>query len=185
MELWRRAQAGDREAFQELATSVWPLLFRALLPYLEDRQATEDVAQEALLRAWQALPSFRGDSRVETWIVAIGFNLARNQRRRRLPEPRADLPEPTGPSPEDIVINREQWARLMAALQGLPPLWRTALLLVTRENLSYEEAAQILGCRTSTVRNWIHRARLRLRREVLEDGAGGERQAMGEPVMDT
>ena len=169
MELWQQAQTGDRDAFRQLAETVWPLLFRSLLPYLEDRQMTEDVAQETLLRAWRQLPSFRGESRVETWVLAIGFNLARNERRRRMPEPRASLPEPHGPSAEEILVDRERWTLLYAALDRLPPLWRSALLLVSREGMTYDEAARVLACRPSTLRNWVHRARVRIRRELDED----------------
>ena len=183
MELWQRAQAGEADAFRQLAEGVWPLLYRSLLPYVGDREATEDLAQEALLQAWRRLPSFRGDSRVETWIVSIGFNLARNERRRH----RADLcenwSEEGGPSAEEVVVEHEHWASVAQAVANLPPLWRVALLLVAREGLTYEETARALSCRPSTLRNWVHRARQSLRRD-LGTGAPGRGSAPRKVVPD-
>ncbi|MDA8198677.1 MAG: RNA polymerase sigma factor [Thermaerobacter sp.] len=168
MELWQRAQRGDPDAFLALADTVWPLLYRTLLPYVGHRETTEDLAQEALLQAWRRLPSFRGESRVETWILSIGFNLARNERRRRRPDLTENFLEGFGPSAEAVALQREQWTRVGRAVADLPPLWRAALLLVAREGLSYEEAARVMDCRPSTLRNWVHRARVRVRTKLAE-----------------
>lgn len=180
MELWQRAQAGDPDAFLEIADTVWPLLYRTLLPYVGHRETTEDLAQEALLQAWRRLSTFRGESRVETWILSIGFNLARNERRRRRPDLVENFLEGWGLSAEAVAVQREQWTLVGRAVAALPPRWRAALLLVAREGLTYEEAARVMGCRPSTLRNWVHRARVRVRTELTE--ANGGRSPAGKVV---
>ena len=71
-----------------------------------------------------------------------------------------------------MAVQREHWVLVGRAVAELPPLWRAALLLVAREGVSYEEAARVMACRPSTVRNWVHRARVRVRTQVAEaDGA--------------
>ena len=175
MELWQRAQSGDPDAFLEMADTVWPLLYRTLLPYVGHRETTEDLAQEALLQAWRRLSSFRGESRVETWILSIGFNLARNERRRRRPDLVENFLESFSPSAEAVAIQREQWTLVGQAVADLPPLWRAALLLVAREGLSYEEAARVMACRPSTLRNWVHRARVRVRTKLAEADSASPR----------
>ncbi len=178
MELWKQAQAGDDDAFQRLAMEVWPRLYRLAYRFLGDAGEAEDVAQEALLLAWARLSAFRGESQFSTWVLAIGLNVARNSRRRKslrlllAPEPPA-LPD-SRPSPEDTALERERLARLECALSGLPPLWRVALECVAVQEMSYEDTARVLQVRVSTVRNWIHRARVQIRGDWSDDA---------EPVM--
>jgi RNA polymerase sigma-70 factor (ECF subfamily) len=167
------AKAGDQAAFRALAEQAWPKLYRVLLRLVEDPGAAEDLGQEALLRAWQQLPEFRGEATFDTWVVSIGVNLARNHRKRRRPlllsDPDRDQVDP-GPTPDAIAEDRERWTELTAAFQRLPPNWRAALQCVLVENMSYEQAALALHTRPASIRNWVHRGRVRLRQQLGSDG---------------
>lgn len=177
MERWQKAQAGDAGAFRELVEEIWPALYRLLYRYLENPATAEDVAQETLVRVWQRLDTFRGDSHFRTWVFAIGINLARNERRRQRsvsPQALSDSPTVDPLRVEDIVIQRERARQLTAALSRLPPTWRVALECVVMQGLSYEETAKILGTRPASVKNWIHRARVRLRALMNQWDNGGD-----------
>jgi RNA polymerase sigma-70 factor (ECF subfamily) len=174
VELWQQVQAGDDEAFRRLAEELWPRLYRLAYRFLGDAGEAEDVAQEALLRAWARLSAFRGESQFSTWVLAIGLNMARNRRRRKIPlllpapEP-ASMPDSRHPSAEDTLLQAERLERLERALGALPPLWRAALECVAVQDMSYEDTARVFGVRASTIRNWIHRARVKLREDWSDD----------------
>jgi RNA polymerase sigma-70 factor (ECF subfamily) len=180
MELWEMARAGDDDAFRALADDLWPVVYRVAYRYLGDAGEAEDVAQEALTQAWARLHTFRGQSRFSTWVLAIALNLARSAARKPRPRLAAELetPRETGPSAEDAFFAREEAARLEQALMALPPLWRAAIECVAVQGLSYSEAAKVLSVPVSTLRNWIHRARIRLR-----EAWGDSRPAARPPVL--
>jgi RNA polymerase sigma-70 factor (ECF subfamily) len=179
----RGPRTRDEAAFRRMAEDLWPRLYRLVHRYLDNPAEAEDVAQDALVKAWERLPSFRWESRLETWVMAIAINLARNARRRQhrmlvAESSRGDtIPEPA--TPEGIVLEKEHWQTLDQALRALPPDWRASLELVAVQGLTYAEASRILAVPETTLRNWVHRARVRLREALGYSKADG-RQGHGE-----
>src|SRR5215471_16847831 len=156
-----RAQAGDIGAYERLSGAYADRLFMLLLRLLGDRSEAEDVAQEVMLRAWRAIPRFRGQSSYFTWLYRIAVNEA-----NRALEKRARRP-PTTPigadDPSRQAENRELRRALGRALAELPPALRTAIVLRDVEGLSTQEAAEIAGISQAAFKTRLHQARLRVR----------------------
>lgn len=165
--LLRAAQRGDRRAFVELVRSH-DRGFRALAyRLLQDRDAVDDVLQEAYVKAYVALPRFRGASSVKTWLYRIVYNASLDELARRRPSAELDagLADPRG-DPSEAVAER---ARLASALGSLSPEERTVVLLVDAEGLTYEEAASVIDAPAGTVASRLSRARSALRRALREE----------------
>ena len=170
-----KAQAGDLDAFGALVNRHQHRLVnfvRLMTSSAPDRDAAEDVAQEAFLRAYRSLGQFRGQSTFKTWLYQIATNVARTQSGRR--RDRRETQEPEGaharerPSTEDVegrVIAHDQLRR---AMQELPDDWREALVLRDIEGLEYREIADVLGIPMGTVESRIFRARKRLKAALME-----------------
>ena len=171
--LLRAAQRGDPDAFVELVERH-DRGFRALAyRLLNDRDAVDDVLQEAYVKAYVALPRFRGDSSVRTWLYRIVYHACLDELERR-PEPHAEPDVEIAdwrPDPSDVVAER---TRLAAALARLEPAERTVVLLVDAEGLTYEEAANVTGVPAGTIGSRLSRARNALRR-ALRDPEGVSR----------
>jgi RNA polymerase sigma-70 factor (ECF subfamily) len=171
--LLRAAQAGDHRAFIELVRRD-DRGFRALaFRLLHDRDAIEDVLQDAYVKAFVALPRFRGDANVRTWLYRIVYNACLDELRRRPErhdEPGVELVD-WAADPSDVVPER---TRLAAALAALAPAERTVVLLVDAEGLTYEDAARVAGVPAGTVASRLSRARSALRR-ALRDPEGVSR----------
>jgi RNA polymerase sigma-70 factor (ECF subfamily) len=170
-DLARRAAGGDLEAFRALVVRYQgPLLavVTNLLPVAADR---EDVAQEAFLSAWTHLATFdpaRGT--FFTWLAAIARNRARNERKRRRPSPRAELPDRADPAPAGADLDRsEDRRRLDAALATLPEEQRATFVLAEIHGLPLAAVAAIEGVPVGTVKSRAARAR-----EKLRAALGGE-----------
>ncbi|MBM3355925.1 MAG: RNA polymerase sigma factor RpoE [Betaproteobacteria bacterium] len=173
-----RAQQGDKRAFELLVVKYQRKLARLLSRLIRDPAEVEDVAQEAFIKAYRALPSFRGDSAFYTWLYRIGVNTAKNHLMaigRRTPtstQVQADEAEGYDEgeqlrdinTPESLALSREIGATVNAAIEGLPEELRTAIQLRELEGMSYEEIARIMDCPIGTVRSRIFRAR-----EVISD----------------
>ena len=171
--LVERVQAGDRLAFDELVAKYQRKLNRLLLRYIRDHAEVEDVAQEAFLKAYRALPSFRGESAFYTWLYRIGVNTAKNYlmaKSRRTPTTtevdadEAEAFEDAGllhdvNTPEHILQSKQVGQTVNAAMDALPEDLRNAIVLREIEGLSYEEIAAEMGCPIGTVRSRIFRAR--------------------------
>ncbi len=133
-----------------------------------DRAAAEDIAQEAFLRAWRALPRFRGDAELSTWLYRVVVNEALSQvRRRKLREGLRELLDKVGvraapPATPDPGLR----ARIEAALATLTASERAAFALVHLEGFTVEDAARIRGRRSGTIKSHLHRALVKLRREL-------------------
>lgn len=168
-----RAQAGDREAFGLLVAKYHRKLLRLIQRLVPDPEEAEDVTQEAFIKAYRALPNFRGDSAFYTWLYRIGVNAAKNwlaSNGRSLPlmSEIADA-ESEGfednvllrdeETPERVLLSKEIGATVHKAVEALPEELRTALMLREIDGLSYEEIAQIMDCPIGTVRSRIFRAR--------------------------
>ena len=172
-QLVERAQKGDRRAFELLVTKYQRKLARLLSRLVRDPAEVEDVTQEAFIKAYRALPSFRGDSAFYTWLYRIAINTAKNYlvaMGRRAPTSTGfDHEEAEGfedaeqlrdnATPEGELIGKQIAATVNRALEQLPEDLRTAITLREIEGLSYEEIANVMNCPIGTVRSRIFRAR--------------------------
>ena len=178
-ELVARVQRGDKRAFDLLVRKYQQRIMALISRYIRNRSEIADVAQEAFIKAYRALPNFRGDSQFYTWLYRIAINSAKNhlasQSRRPQtasvdglePEQLADLAGQTdNASPERLLLTAELKREIDAAIAELPDELRTALLLREIDGLSYEEIAEVMECPIGTVRSRIFRARDAVDRRV-------------------
>jgi RNA polymerase sigma-70 factor (ECF subfamily) len=174
--LVERCRRGEIAAFEPLVERYRERVWRLALGYVRDREEAWDVAQEAFVRAWQALPSFRGQSAFYTWLFRIVVNVATDRMRQRAARGRAfgtdPVPEeewervaadPTG-GPEDAAEHAEERERIGRALRALPEHHRTIIMLSDLEGLSYREIAEVLDIPMGTVMSRLHNARKRFRK---------------------
>ena len=178
-ELVRRARRGDVAAFEELLRPCLQPAYQLAVRLLGNRQLAEDVTQDALLKAFTAMGHFRGEARFGTWIFRIVHNACTDALRYRARRPQAPLPAAEGdggpepvasdPGPEDVVIERQGRAALLAAVAALPPDHRAVVLLRDVQGLSYEEVAAITGQNLGTIKSRLHRARAALRAALGPD----------------
>jgi len=172
LELVRRVQRGERGAFDLLVLRYQHKVVKLVARLLRDPTEAEDVAQEAFVKAYRALGSFRGDSAFYTWLYRIAVNTARNamaSRQRRPLDYEADLSESEQSAvasrmrhidtPEAAVLSQEIHETVNRAVEDLPEDLRTAIILREIEGLSYEEIAAAMECPVGTVRSRIFRAR--------------------------
>ncbi len=172
LELVRRAQRGERGAFDLLVLRYQHKVVKLVARLLRDRTEAEDVAQEAFVKAYRALGSFRGDSAFYTWLYRIAVNTARNalaSRQRRPLQYEAGLSEGEQAAvdsrmrhvdtPEANALSDEIHETVNRAIGDLPEDLRTAIVLREVEGLSYEEIAAAMDCPVGTVRSRIFRAR--------------------------
>jgi RNA polymerase sigma-70 factor (ECF subfamily) len=171
-ELVRRVQAGDQTAFNLLVLKYQHRVLKLVGRFVNDQAEAEDVAQEAFLKAYRALASFRGDSAFYTWLYRIAINTAKNalvSQRRRPVDFDLDLQDPEQydrhaklkevDTPEGVLLTDEIRAVVEEAMEQLPEDLRTAIVLRELEGLSYEEIAEAMDCPVGTVRSRIFRAR--------------------------
>jgi len=171
-ELVKRVQAGDKKAFDVLVRKYQHKLVKLITRYVHDPVEALDVAQEAFIKAYRALPNFRGESSFYTWLYRIGINTAKNHlvaQGRRPPESDIDAQDAEQydfdsrlkdqDTPEGIVERDEVERTIFEAIDALPEDLRTAITLREIEGLSYEEIAQAMDCPVGTVRSRIFRAR--------------------------
>lgn len=178
-ELVARVKRGDKAGFDLLVRKYQHRIAKLVARYVYDRTEVEDVTQEVFIKAYRALPGFRGDSAFYTWLYRIAINTAKNylvSQGRRLPssdmdaeeaeltEEGAALREIT--TPEHNVLTDEIAQTVMNAMNALPEDLRTAITLREIEGLSYEEIAVIMECPIGTVRSRIFRARDAIDREL-------------------
>jgi RNA polymerase sigma-70 factor (ECF subfamily) len=164
-----RARTGDRGAFTALLRRHDPTMRRLAFRMLADATAMDDVLQEAYVKAYTALPSYRDDARFSTWLYRITYNACIDEirRRRRRPAPTDepfDVPSPVA-GPERVVTAAESLRRTLASL---PADQRATVVLVDGEGFDHTAAAQILGVAPGTVASRLSRARSALRRSTEE-----------------
>lgn len=171
--LVERVQAGDQAAFGLLVSKYQRKLLRLVMRLVRDPAEAEDVTQEAFIKAYRALPNFRGESAFYTWLYRIGVNTAKNwliANGRRMPtvtdisDENSDGIDDGGllrndETPDRILMSKQIGATVNAAMDALPDDLRTAIALREIEGLSYEEIAQVMDCPIGTVRSRIFRAR--------------------------
>ena len=189
LSLVRRVQRGDKGAFDALVLKYQHKLVKLVMRYVRNPAEAEDIAQEAFIKAYRALPQFRGDSAFYTWLYRIAINTAKNAVVSRDRSPiDYDLDRPSNEesydmqgrmkdseTPEGLVLTDEIRSTVNAAIDALPEDLRTAIVLRELEGLSYEEIAAAMDCPVGTVRSRIFRAREaidRRLRDVFEGGLG-------------
>jgi RNA polymerase sigma-70 factor, ECF subfamily len=185
-QLVERVQRGDKAAFDLLVSKYQRKIFRLLSRLIRDQAELEDVAQEAFIKAYRALPNFRGDSAFYTWLYRIAINTAKNhlvsQGRRAPTTTEADIEEAETfddgdrlrdlNTPESMLLTKQVGEAVNRAIDQLPEDLRTAIVLREIEGLSYEEIADSMSCPIGTVRSRIFRAREAIAQEL-------------KPVLDT
>lgn len=172
-QLVERVQSGDKRAYDLLVTKYQRKLGRLLSRFIRDPSEVEDVTQEAFIKAYKALPGFRGDSAFYTWLYRIGINTAKNylvaMGRRAPTSTGLDAEEAESldsgeqlrdlNTPENQMMSRQVGETVNQTLQELPEELRTAITLREIEGLSYDEIATVMQCPVGTVRSRIFRAR--------------------------
>ncbi len=167
-EVLERACGGHPEAFAELVRHYDRRLRALAFRLLGDEARMDDALQEAYVKAFRALPGFKRQSNVGTWLYRITYNVCLDELRRGKRTLRLFSPEPedapaTGPGPADVAVARHD---LAAALANLPPDQRAVVLLVDAEGLDYAQAGEVLGVGPGTVASRLSRARAQLRRAL-------------------
>jgi len=171
-QLVQRVQKGDKRAFDMLVIKYQHKILSIIGRYVKDSSEVQDVAQEAFIKAYRALPNFRGDSAFYTWLYRIAINTAKNylvSRNRRPPSSDVEVEDAeyySGgealqdiSSPENNLFRDELQAVVDKSIKELPEDLRTAVTLREMEGLSYEEIADVMACPVGTVRSRIFRAR--------------------------
>ena len=172
-QLVERAQRGDKRAFELLVEKYQRKLARLLSRFIRDPAEVEDVTQEAFIKAYRALPAFRGDSAFYTWLYRIGINTAKNylmaMGRRAPTSTEVEAEEAEGfeegeqlrdiNTPESVLLSNEIAETVNSTIEQLPEELRTAIQLREIEGMSYEDIAQVMNCPIGTVRSRIFRAR--------------------------
>ena len=172
-QLVERAQRGDKQAFELLVEKYQRKLARLLSRFIRDPAEVEDVTQEAFIKAYRALPAFRGDSAFYTWLYRIGINTAKNylmaMGRRAPTSTEVEAEEAEGfeageqlrdiNTPESVLLSKEIAETVNATIEKLPEELRKAIQMREIEGMSYEDIAQAMDCPIGTVRSRIFRAR--------------------------
>jgi len=172
-QLVERAQRGDKRAFELLVAKYQRKLARLLSRFIRDQAEVEDVTQEAFIKAYRALPAFRGDSAFYTWLYRIGINTAKNYLmalgRRAPTSTEVEAEEAEGyeegeqlrdiNTPESLLLSNEIAETVNATIEKLPEELRKAIQMREIEGMSYEDIAQAMDCPIGTVRSRIFRAR--------------------------
>ncbi|WER46947.1 RNA polymerase sigma factor RpoE [Cupriavidus sp. WKF15] len=171
--LVERVQQGDKRAFELLVAKYHRKIIRLISRLVRDPAEVEDVAQDAFIKAYRALPQFRGESAFYTWLYRIAVNTAKNYLaiQGRRPEASSDIDTEEAETfadgeqlrdintPESMLHTRQVAETVNRAMEALPEELRTAITLREIEGLSYEEIAEAMGCPIGTVRSRIFRAR--------------------------
>lgn len=174
----RQAQAGSADAFAALVAAHQRYVYNLALRAVGDAGTAEDIAQEAFVRAWRALPGFRRQSEFKTWLYRIVINLCYTRRPRLRQELSQlsdddilDLPDPVSRDPQSQLEITERDRFLHRQIEALPPGYRMLITLRFQEERSYEEIAQLMNLPLGTVKTHLFRARAQLRKalETYED----------------
>jgi RNA polymerase sigma-70 factor, ECF subfamily len=190
--LVERVQRGERSAFDVLVLRYQHKVLKLVLRYIRDPMEAEDIAQEAFIKAFRAIGSFRGDSAFYTWIYRIAINTAKNalvSRKRRPVDASVDVHDAEGgaleerltdgETPEHLALTDEIQRTVNRAMGELPEDLREAIVLREIDGLSYEEIASAMDCPVGTVRSRIFRAREaidRRLRPIFDQGLGRDAQ---------
>lgn len=171
-----RAQQGSSDAFERLVEAYQHEVFGLAMRLVVDRELAADVSQEAFIRAWRALPKFRGDAAFSTWLHRITVNVAwtlKKRKSRHAAQPLEESPEVAdsrvSADPEHAGENLELRARLSEALDQLNPAQRSVVVLKDIYGWSHNEVSESLGITVTAAKVRLHRAHLRLREQLRDD----------------
>ena len=191
-ELVRRVKHGDPRAFDLLFSRYQYRIVSLVSRYLRDADDVQDVVQESFIKAYRALPRFRGDSAFYTWLYRIAINTAKNHLAARVRRPvQVDVTLEDAEqfdssdalrdveSPESALARDQLEAEILAAIADLPEDQRSAITLREFDGLAYEAIAEIMDCPVGTVRSRIFRAREAIDRRIAPL-IGGHRDGRGE-----
>ena len=176
----RRAQKGDAQAFEMLVTPHEQMLWRVCWHYTHHQEDAADCLQEAMLKAWRAIKSYRGECSLKSWLyriaVTVCLDFLRKQKRLPQTESADEMAEDEGftpvddsPTPDEAVIRRESADNIRAAIDSLPTEMRTVIILYALQGLGYEEIAATMQTSVGTVKSRINRARQKIGK-FLQDG---------------
>jgi RNA polymerase sigma-70 factor (ECF subfamily) len=180
-ELVARAQGGDIESFNQLIVRWERPIYALAYRVIGKEEDARDVCQDAFLRAYRALPGFKGQAKFSSWLYRIALNLCRDWIRRQRRAPVSQLPEDTeatdlvsetGPaeSIEDLVARRELSAIVEEAMSELSDEQRTAIILKEYHGMTFQEIADMQGCPLSTVKTRLYQGLSLLRRRLEQQG---------------
>jgi RNA polymerase sigma-70 factor (ECF subfamily) len=188
--LVERLRAGDATAVTELSTKYGAKIFQLSFRYMKNREDAEEVSQDVLLKIFRKIKAFRGDAALSSWIYRITFNTAMSRLRTlRFARP-AEVPERTithdgddlepkrvdvedwSAVPDETYMRSQLWDRFNTALDRLPPIYRTPIVLRDIQGLSTEEASAVLKVKSQTLKSRLHRGRLVLREQLSEFSDG-------------
>ena len=176
-ELVVRAQAGDTDAFDQLVVRHQAAVYRAAMAALRRAEDAEEVAQDAFVRAWVTLKTFRGEASFRTWMLSIAWRRALNRRRsltrwwhRAEPETRLHVVAAPGNAPDEVMDCSELRRHIAGAIEALTPKLRDALLLARAGEYDYAEIGAMLGIPEGTVKWRVSEARRRIRERLVKVG---------------
>lgn len=171
--LAKAAASGDRQAFELLVSGHYEMIYRIAYQWCGKQADAEDITQNACIKLARAISSFRGESAFTSWLYRLVINVAKDWQRQQISTNKQD------PMPDNMIdtvslsqVDETVYAeQVIASIHQLPDGEKEALLLVVSEGLSHREAADIIGCKESTVSWRIHEARKKLTK-LFEGGAG-------------
>ena len=180
-ELVARSRTGDTESFNQLVRRWERPIFALAYRTLGREEDARDVTQETFLRAFRALPGFKGDAKFSSWLYRIALNLCRDWMRRDRRAPMVEVPEgveihelsaekPDVASVEDLAARAELSGAVAAAMELLPADQRTAILLKEYHGLTFQEIADLMNCPLSTAKTRLYQGLTLLRRHLAEQG---------------
>lgn len=181
-ELVARSIGGDTESFNELILRWERPIYALAYRTIGREEDARDVCQETFLRAFRALPGFRGQAKFSSWLYRITLNLCRDWMRRERRAPFIQVPEDSDPvemaaaaepseAIEDLVARRDLTRIVERVMARLPDEQRTAILLKEYHGLTFQEIADLVGCPLSTVKTRLYQGLAVLRRELAKEGA--------------
>lgn len=176
-ELIKRCQSGDSAALEELIRFLTPTIYKVAFSMLGNEHDASDAVQETFIKILKALPGFRGDASLTTWVYRITSNtcldMLRSMGRYQTISPDDEdvflqIPD-TNPSPEDALVTGERKAAVRNAINALPDAYRLVVTLCDLNGLPYGEVATILDCPLGTVKSRLNRARALLLKKLMEN----------------
>jgi len=180
-ELVARSRGGDHESFNQLILRWERPIYALAYRVIGREEEARDVCQEAFLRAFRALPGFKGQAKFSSWLYRITLNLCRDWIRRHRRAPVSQMPEDTDPlelaaavgpveTIEDLAARRELTLVVEKAMEFLPEEQRTAIILKEYHGLTFQEIADLQGCPLSTVKTRLYQGLTVLRRQLERNG---------------
>lgn len=176
----RRAQKGDAQAFEQLVTRHEQMLWRVCWHYTRHQEDAADCLQEAMLKAWRAIKTYRGECSLSSWLYRIASTVCLDflRKQKRLPQTEsADemaeegfTPVDDSPTPDEAVIRAESADSIRAAIDSLPGDMRTVIILYALQGLGYEQIADVTQTSIGTVKSRLNRARQKIARYLAENG---------------